>query len=171
MKFYRSKGYQQMINFNQEMAYNTFYMLSDEERFRLADKIRQLEVDLEEKLQSGYLKPALTKARTMRVTTKSFYQICKKDLEAIDFLKRMCWFNEFPDSVALDPTKHQINTIVNKMLFKIYKPKGFIQWMEVYLDPETVEPHHMRKWMDKKRKIFYTLQKEGLIDSSKKLPY
>lgn len=171
MKFYTSNAYQQMTNFGPQTAYNTFYMLSNEERFRLTDNIKQLEEDIEEKLESGYFTVALTKKGTMRNTTKSLYEICKKDLEAIDFLKRMCWFTEYSDSVALDPTKYQIETIVNKLLFKVYKPKSFIQWMEVYLDPTNVSPMDMRNWMDKKRNIFKQLKNEGLISKDKVLPY
>lgn len=159
-----------MYAFKNDLSFNTFYLLSDEERMRLSDKIEQMERDINAKLKEGYFTVAKTKKGTLRNTTKSIYEICGKDIEAIDFLKKLCWFGQFDNSIALDPTKHQIKTIVDKLLFKVYR-KEFIHWMELYLSNEDVSSSDMTEWMDRKRQIYYTLRNEGLISESLKLNY
>ena len=113
MRFYQSKAYQSIYNSGAPTSYNTFYLLSDEERHRLADKIIELEHSINEKLKSGYFTVAKTKKGTLRNTTKSIYEICGKDIEAIEFLKKLTFFTTFPESLTLDPTAYQIQTITD----------------------------------------------------------
>lgn len=170
MRFYTSRAYQSIYSTGAQTSYNTFYILSHEERHRLADKIVELEAMINEKLKSGYFTIAKTKKGTLKNTTKSIYEICVKDLEALEFLKKLTFFTTFPESIMLDPTAHQIQTIVDKLLFKVVR-KTFIHWLELYLSPDEVTPDEMRSMMEKKRKLFKRLQREGFIPPEATLNY
>lgn len=169
MRLYQSNLYEQH-NLG-EYTRNLFYILEDEERFRLADAIEQLEADVNEMVSEGRLKPLYLKdGKTLRKKGGNQSNLVGKDIEAIDFLKRMCHFTEYPESVMLDITSYQAETIINKLLQKVYY-KDFIDWLKLYVDRDKLNPHQMRSLMDRKRDMFFTLQDEGLIDKKKKLPY
>lgn len=142
MRYYVSKTYE---DFRGHYSRNVFLVLSDQERINLEDKIEQLIKDIE-----------------LNPYGKKFN---KKDKEAIVFLKRMCWFTTYPESQAIDPCKQQIDTIVFKLLRKVYNPfkAELINWLELYVDSRKMTAEEMKAHMNRKRGIAFKLKNEGLL--------
>lgn len=169
MQLYQSRTYEQ-FNYG-TYARNLFYILDHDERFKLKEMIEELESKINEMIIEGRLKPLYLKnGKDLKKTGGDRSNLVGKDLEAIDFLKRICHFTEYPESVMLDPTAHQVETIVDKLLTKIYG-KSFIDWIRVYVDRDKLDAHQMRDWMDTKRSIFFDLKDEGLLAKDFRLPY
>lgn len=142
MRYYVSNTYE---DFRGHYSRNVFLVLSDDERFRLEDAIEQLLIDME---ANPYGK-----------------KFNKKDKEAIVFLKRMCWFTAYPESQAIDCCQQQIDTIVFKLLRKVYNPfkAELINWLELYVNTEKMTADEMREHMNRKRSIAKKLKDEGLL--------
>ena len=97
MKLYYSELYQSYNGFTK----NIIYILSPEERMDLGDFIRQLEDHRDELLERGILEYHYTKKGTLSKKSKEHpdykkYYWNQKDEEAIEFLKRLCYFTDFP---------------------------------------------------------------------------
>lgn len=169
MRLYTSSAY---TNFDlNQYSRNLFMILSDEERFRLSDKIYQLETDIKIKLENGTLENAYLKdGVTLKKQGGGLGVLVQKDYEAIEFLKRMTHFTDYSNSEMIDPTSHQISTIVEKMLAKVYR-KDFYHWMEMWIDPIRMDILDMKDWMDRKRSIFHQMKREGLLDESFEIRY
>lgn len=153
MKYYVSKNYESYKG----MAFgkwgsNTFLVLSDEERFRLGDKVEQLEKDI--------------KANPLK---KRFN---KHDRAALVFLKRMCVWTIYEESEAIDPTQYQIDTIVNKLLMKVYGPYfgEFINWLKLWVESEKMTADEMRDHMDRKRRIIRKMKAASMLPQEFKEP-
>lgn len=122
-----------------------FYVLDDEEKIRLSDKIDKLEKDIK-----------------INPLHKRFN---KYDRQALVFLKRMTQYTYYPESEAIDATEQQIDTIVNKLLLKVYGIwlGEFLNWMKLFKDDRPMDGHDIKAHMDKKRKRIKLLKREGLL--------
>ena len=173
MKLYYSELYQSYKGITR----NIIYILSPEERIDLGDFIRQLEDHRDELLERGILEYHYTKKGTLSKKSKEHpdykkYYWNQKDEEAIEFLKRLCYFTDFPESIMLDPTDYQIEGIVDKMLNKIYgRFNGqFSNWLQVELDGQ-LNKEELRKHMNEKRALFKKVKDAGLCGNIQELKY
>lgn len=167
MRYYISKTYETM--WPGTYARNTFLIMDEEERLRLGDQIIGLIDHIEQMKEEGKLIPLYTKtgklSKTGKGPDKSKRYWVEKDEEAIVFLKRMCFWTIFKESESIDPTVHQLETIVDKMLSKVYGLHygKFVNWMRLFHDTNQLDSTEMRKHMDYKRKCVAQLKEEGLL--------
>lgn len=173
VKYYYTNFYQSYKG----LTRNIIYVLNQDERLELGDFIRQLEDQRDELIERGFLEYHYTKKGTLSSRTKqhpdfkkSYWN--KKDEEAIDFLKRLCYFTDFEQSIMLDPTDWQLEGIVDKMLVKIYGRfyGTFSNWLQVTLEGELTK-EQIRDHMDKKRALFRKCKEAGLLGNINELPY
>lgn len=168
MKYYQSRAYETM--YPGQFAKNTFLILDmKDESFRLEEKVRQLEEDIEEAIETGRLKKEITKGGKLASRGSGWN---KKDEEALVFLKRMTLWCAYPESEGIDPTQWQINTIVNRMLMKVYgRHYGqFNNWMQIWVDTTKMDSTELRQRMNLKRKIVAQLKEEGLLPKGHPVP-
>lgn len=175
MKFYYTNFYQSYKG----QTRNIIYILNEEERLLLAEAIKQLLDDRQDLIDRGMLEYHYTKNGTLSKRSKPHperYKFKKywngKDEESVEFLKRLCYFSEFPESVMLDPTDYQLEGMVDKMLEKVYgKFYGkFSNWLELKLEGEMTRDE-LRKHMDKKRALFAKVKRLGWCENIESLPY
>lgn len=174
MRYYKSKSYESM--YPGMFASNLFLVMDATERFNLESHIEKLLEDIEDQLESGKLVRHLTKTGALAKKgkgtdpTKKYWNA--KDDEAIVFLKRMCWYTVYPESEAIDPTIYQLQTIVEKMLTKIYGMHygQFINWMKLWHDTQGMDATDMRDHMQAKRDLIKSLKVEGMLPQEFRLP-
>jgi len=124
MKIYKSK------------TDKTFIVLEHEERDRLSDKVKQLEDDLEQICEEG---------RTFEVGINEW------DLNALDWLYKMCWWHVYDDSEALDPSIKQVSSFITPILSKVYK-QSFYEWLNIE-HTGNLDITEMTIFMSEKRRI------------------
>lgn len=174
MRYYKSKTYETM--FPGAYASNVFLVMNTKERFALEQKIEQLLEDIEEQIEEGTMVIHRRKDGTLAKTGKGKDRTKKyfngKDEEAIVFLKRMTWYTTYEESEAIDPTLHQLQTIVEKLLTKVYGMHygQFVNWMQLWHDTNQMTADDMRLHMTEKRTLIKQLKEEGLLPQDFKLP-
>lgn len=167
MQYYQSRAYETM--YPGQFSKNLFLIMDDEELFRLEQNVKQLEEDIKTAIEEGKLKVAMTKAGKLGSRGTGWNS---KDEEALVFLKRMTLWMAYPESEGIDPTQWQIDTIVNKMLVKVYGRHfgQFNNWMRLWVDTTKMESADLRTRMNRKRYIVSTLKEEGLLDMGHPIP-
>lgn len=173
MKYY----YTNLYNGYQGGARNIMYILTQEERIYLYECIEALIEDRDELMRRGFLEYHYTKAGQLSKRSKPHPDRLKtywnqRDEDAIEFLKRCCYFTEYPTSVMLDPMDWQLEALVDKMLVKIYGrfDGKFSNWLALELTGE-LKSKDIFAHMNGKRELYQTAKNAGLLPPDLKLPY
>ncbi len=173
MKYYYTNFYQSYKG----QTRNIIYILNEEERLYLTEAIQQLLADRDELMRRGFLEFHYTKTGTLSKRCKPHPERMKKywngkDEEAVEFLKKLCFFDEYPESVMLDPTDYQLEGMVDKMLGKIYGifEGKFANWLQVEFEGE-INKDQITDHMNYKRKLFKKFKAAGMAGHITSLPY
>lgn len=122
-----------------------FIVLNDDERKELYTLIEQLYKDLSNLTDNDL----------------SILKINHYDIDALDWLQKMCWYYQYENSEALDPTLKQVTTFINPLLMKVYR-KTFFEWTG-FMKQEDFTLEDMTQFMSLKRraKIRIEIEKFG----------
>lgn len=133
-----------------------FYILNDNERMRLADKIVELERDI---------------IHARRI--KKIKRWTKYDKMVVPFLKRVCHFGVYEESEMIDLNYWQMYTLVAKTLAKVYSPHvSFEYWLKLEIDEKNIWNNGMMlNHMNRKRRLLRKLKELGLAPQHINVPY
>ena len=123
-----------------------FIVLNDDERTELYTLIEKLYSDLQP-LSSDQLEEL---------------GINHYDINALDWLQKMCWYYQYDNSEALDPTLKQLTTFINPLLMKVYR-KTFFEWTG-FMKQEDFTLEDMTQFMSLKRRAKLRIEIEKFGD-------
>ena len=113
----------------------TFCVFDHTERDTIKNKIQELEDRLIDISDNGQVRE---------------YNINQYDMNALDWLYKLCWNHEFETAEALDPSLKQITTFIDPLIKKVYNIT-FMDWLNLQ-HTGTFTLEDMTRFMSEKRR-------------------